>query len=140
MSDARKIEWDWPRVAAGGAGLAVILLLLVKLLLGLQTSGRLAECQSNLQTLSGAAKKYAEKNQGHYPRDLGQLVSEKFLSALPTCPTARQMTYTDYVASERPAAMTVSCCGGHHLTGFSGVGDPNKFPTFSSWTEPSAKK
>ena len=140
MSDGSKIEWDWPRVAAGLVGLAIALIFFIKMLFGFRSDGRLTDCQANLESVVRASKKYADKNKGQYPPDLAELVSSHLLQELPTCPVANQMTFTDYTMSKRPLAMTVSCCGGHHRKQFRGEGDPLKFPTYSSWVVVPAKK
>jgi hypothetical protein len=140
MIDGKKVEFDWPRVAGGLVVAAVILIFLVKMLFGFRSDGRLSECEANLQTLATAAKKHAAKNRGLYPKELDDLVQGRLMQRLPTCPAANQMTYTDYTTARSPAAFSVSCCGGHHRKQFKGAGDPLKFPRYSTWGEPPAKK
>ena len=140
MNDGNKIELDWPRVVAALVAVAIGLIFCIKLMFDWRSDGRFSECQNNLQEVVTAAKKYAEKHNGRYPPDLGELVSSHMLRRLPTCPVANQMTFTDYQRAKFPAAMTVSCCGGHHKQQFKGTGDPGKFPTYSTWTEAAPKK
>lgn len=123
-----KAQLDWPKVYMGLGGLALVSLIVLKILFG-GGGDKLAECRANLDAIAAAAKNYKIKN-ARYPASLSA-IEGKELKALPFCPVARQMTYTDYAVAYSPHRMTVSCCGGHHAKQASQGSDPNKYPQVS---------
>jgi type IV pilus assembly protein PilA len=43
-------------------------------------------CKANLRTINGAISMYQANNDGDYPDDIDELVSENYLQSTPTCP------------------------------------------------------
>jgi hypothetical protein len=87
------------------------------------------KCELNCTVITTAARMYANDNAGLFPKSLDQLITLKYLAAIPTCPAAGKMTYTDYQVSTRPPGLTVSCVGGLHEKFYRGQGDVTKFPS-----------
>jgi hypothetical protein len=74
----------------------------------------LQHCQSNLKNLATALEMYASDYQGHYPNRLSDL-SPNYILKLPSCPTARQETYSaTYQVSQKPDAFSLHCGGKQH--------------------------
>ena len=70
-------------------------------------------CKSNLKNLATGLEMYATDNAGRYPSSLSQLLPRQ-LRVLPTCPSARQDSYSaSYQAVATPDNFSL-CCQGHH--------------------------
>jgi len=75
--------------------------------------GLLTACKSNLKDIGTAMEMYSSDNEGRYPQSLGALTPQ-YLKTIPTCASARKMTYR-YVFAVKPDCYTVWCHGSHHL-------------------------
>jgi len=88
-------------------------------------------CQQNLKTIATALESYGAENQGggeKYPAALSDLVP-KFVSTLPSCPSAAGHGVTDtyspsYTRASDPAAFTIFCQGANHTTVDYGADEP----------------
>ena len=76
--------------------------------------GQVTACKSNCKNIATALEMYASDNKGRYPGHLDQLREGNYLKTLPTCPSAGEMTYTNYQATTRPDQFSFACCGRHH--------------------------
>lgn len=129
---AQKVEVNWPAVALVLSVLFGAVGWMIYSFLQARAEDHLRLCSTNLNTIATAARMYAKDHQGQYPKNLEVLKAAKYLENIPRCPTAGSMTYGDYETSNKPAAVTVSCTGGHHRKLLKGPGNPDKFPIFSS--------
>lgn len=74
-----------------------------------------AACCENSHNLKVAVNLY-HTQEHDYPADLSKLVSEKFISAIPVCPSNPTSNYSSgYQVSPDFKAFTLSCPGVHHL-------------------------
>lgn len=78
----------------------------------------LSACRNNVKNVATALEMYASDNAGHYPQKLEQLLPGNYLKALPTCPAARRITFTDYQTGHDPDSFTFSCVGDNHARGY----------------------
>lgn len=79
-----------------------------------RSSSDLAACRSNLKNVATALEMYSTDNAGQYPEKLESLLPGKYLNALPTCPAAGRMTFTDYQGIRSPDNFSLSCVGENH--------------------------
>lgn len=126
--DDAKEQLNWPLLIGTILVLAIGGMLGVRSWLKSRDVENLRICTANLKTVVTAAKMYAKDHKGSYPKSLGDLTQARYLEALPTCPVAKAMTFTDYTARVKPDRMEVSCCGGHHYKLFEGSGVSTRFP------------
>lgn len=128
--DAEKMVVDWPLllttvvVVIGGG------MLLFRYISKDRGTVQLKACSSNLMSIAAAARVYANDNRGRYPANLDKLVEKHYLQAMPTCPAAKKMTYTNFAYDKQAKTVTVSCCGGHHSVLFTGKGLVSEFPSY----------
>lgn len=95
--------------------------------------GQLTACKSNCKNIATALEMYASDNHGHYPRKLQQLTVGNYLRQLPTCPTAREMTYTNYHVSQNPDGFRFACVGENHARAYTGYAAPSHgFPRYDA--------
>lgn len=127
-----KMEVNWPALVLVGVVLLGGMVYGIHSYLQSIKMDQLRKCETNLATIATAARMYARDHKGKYPKKLDLLVESKYLEVVPNCPAGRSMTYTDYVASDKGAAVTVSCVGGHHRQLFKGSGSPEAFPHYYS--------
>ncbi|MBX3170429.1 MAG: hypothetical protein KF760_23690 [Candidatus Eremiobacteraeota bacterium] len=79
-----------------------------------RTYGQLTACKSNCKNIATALEMYSSDHKGRYPQKLEQLLEGNYLKVIPTCPTARRMTYENYQVSSQPDAFSFACCGLNH--------------------------
>lgn len=79
-----------------------------------RSQGQLTACKSNCKNIATALEMYASDNKGRYPDRLDKLVGGNYLKTLPTCPSAGEMTYTNYQATTAPDQFSFACCGRNH--------------------------
>ena len=127
-----KVELNWPALIGVLLIMACGFGYMVKTYLQSREEDRLQSCRSNLSIIATAARMYARDNHGQYPKTLEKMAEMKYLDEIPTCPAAGSQTYTDLETNNKPAAVTISCVGGHHRKLFTGSGSPDKFPYYSS--------
>lgn len=131
MSDddeKEKLELNWPLLLGFVCvGLIAIMFGVRSWLQGVEES-QLQACRSNVAQIAKAAEMYARDHYGRFPKSMEQLTTIGYLPSVPTCPTAKEMTYTDFKAYLKPDRFEVSCCGGHHRKLFSGSGSSERFP------------
>lgn len=97
-----------------------------------RAQGQLTACKSNCKNIATALEMYASDNQGLYPRDLQQLCQGNYLKVIPTCPTARTMTYSDYRTSPGQGHFSFSCVGNNHAKAYAGFPGPcDNFPQYN---------
>ncbi len=85
--------------------------------------GPLTSCKSNLKNIATALEMYSTDNGGRYPDSLEQLTPE-YLKALPICPCAKRVTYSDgYRRHAQPDRFSVYCYGFNHES--AGIHLPN---------------
>lgn len=76
--------------------------------------GQLTACKSNEKNIATALEMYASDNGGRYPASLAPL-TPNYLRRIPTCPAAREDTYTQtYQVQAQPDLYTFYCQGHHH--------------------------
>ena len=90
----------------------------------------LVPCRNNLKNVATALEMYASDNNGAYPQRLDQLVAGQYLKALPTCPAAGAMTFTDYQVGRNPDNFSMSCVGDNHAKVY-GKSAPN-YPRYNA--------
>lgn len=130
---SQKVEVNWGAVAVVLLTILAAIGWMVRAFFQARDQDNFRLCGTNLNTIATAARMYAKDHQGAYPKSLETLTANKYLEEIPRCPAAGAMTYTDYETSNKPAAVTVSCTGGHHRHQFKGSGNPEKYPFFSSY-------
>jgi len=93
--------------------------------------GSLTACKSNCKNLATALEMYASDNAGWYPDQLSDLLPGNYLKVLPTCPEAKAMSYTDYVAFGNKS-FRFSCVGNNHVRAYTGFSTcSNNYPQYS---------
>ncbi len=130
MSDDENVaeQLNWPLL------IGTILIVAVGGMLGIRSwlQSREVEnlriCRANLRSVVTAAQMYAKDHRGLYPKSLDELTKIGYLQSIPTCPVAKEMTFTDYQARLKPNRVELSCCGGHHYKLFEGSGVSTRFP------------
>lgn len=126
--DGAKEQLNWPLLTGTIIVLVVGLMLGVRSFLQARDATNLQVCSSNLKVVATAAKMYAKDHRGRYPKSLDDLTKIGYLQTIPTCPAAKEMTFTDYQAHLKPDRLEISCCGGHHYKLFKGPGTSARFP------------
>ncbi len=95
--------------------------------------GSLSACKSNCKNIATALEMYASDNCGAYPRSLQQLTVGNYLTFVPTCPAAGELTYTNYRVSRNPDKFSFGCAGNHHARAYTGYAAPSQgFPRYHS--------
>lgn len=122
----------WLRVVLGGKlGLAALLLslpafsflVLAPNFVRCRNYGPLTSCKSNLKNIATALEMYSTDNAGRYPDSLERLTPQ-YLKALPSCPCAQRVTYSQgYRRHAQPDRFSVYCYGFNHET--AGIQLPN---------------
>ncbi len=98
-------------------------------------SGHLTACKSNCKNLATALEMYSSDNQGLYPSHLGLLTTGNYLKVIPTCPSAGQVTYTDYAVSPKQTYFRFSCVGNNHARAYTGFPKSSEnFPAYLAQT------
>ena len=93
--------------------ISVMASILVPNFLRARARGQLTACKSNCKNIGTALEMYSTDNQARYPVSLSQLVP-KYLKTIPTCPSAGQVTYGNYVSASEPDVYTFCCAGENH--------------------------
>lgn len=85
-----------------------------------RAAGQLTACKSNCKNLATALEMYSSDNKGFYPSNFSLLTAGNYLKAIPTCPSAGKVTYTDYTLSPRRTYFRFSCVGNNHARAYTG--------------------
>lgn len=134
-----KPEINWPLLLGFLVSLILCCMVVVKFYLSSRGSDDIKGCETNLAIIVTAAKAYAKDHKGHFPKALDELVANHYLEGLPSCPAAGRSTYGAYETLDRPATLTVACCGGFHAKYHHGLGSDQTFP-ITCWSGPIAAK
>ena len=91
-------------------------------------------CKSNCVNIAKALDLYAADNQGQYPPHLADLLKERYLNQIPTCPAADADTYSlCYQVSANPKAFSFACTGNNHPKVYAGFPRPcDNYPRYNS--------
>ena len=96
--------------------------------------GQLTRCKGQFKNIGVALEMYATVWDGHYPRNLNQLIP-KYLPKLPECPAAGRMTYrADFGpnaagnARHAEAYYVLECAGENHV----GLGVAPNYPAYDT--------
>jgi len=115
--------------------IAILAGILVPNFLKARAQGQLAACESNLRNTATALEEFATANDGRYPSQLTQLVSENYLRSLSKCPSSDK-SY-GYVMTSQPDNFTLYCVGtAHKAAGITATDYPEYSPGIGLMTAP----
>ncbi|MCA9795089.1 MAG: hypothetical protein KC910_24945 [Candidatus Eremiobacteraeota bacterium] len=114
MSDKASPQEEAPQ----GAGFRILLIVTLLLTLftmrpGAVANQKIGQCEGHLKSLGIALEKYAYRHNGTYPDKLQELVPD-YIEAIPTCPAARQDTYTPGYEKHDDGGYRLVCKGHNH--------------------------
>lgn len=104
--------------APQGAGFRILLIVTLLVMLfnmrpGAVANQKIGECEGHLKSLGIALEKYAYRHNGTYPDKLQELVPD-YIEALPTCPAARQDSYSPGYEKHEDGGYRLVCKGENH--------------------------
>jgi hypothetical protein len=79
--------------------------------------GKLKKCEQNLKNFATAMEMYATDHAGKYPTDSG-LLTPNYFRSLPTCPNAKDTSYS-MTSAKNPDSYLITCLEGNHRKGSS---------------------
>lgn len=78
-----------------------------------RSCSQISACKSNLENIGTALEIFSVDHQGRYPSSLQQLVENRLLREIPSCPSAGSDTYSGSYQVSEDLKSYLFCCKGH---------------------------
>lgn len=133
LSEAHPKESSGSEISTSCMGIAASVLILIILglviapnFLGTRCPGQATACKSNLKNIGIALEMYSSDNSGYFPPAI-YYITPNYIRLIPTCPSARAVTYI-YTVGINYKSYTVFCSGYNHKS----IQLPPNYPKYDS--------